>query len=247
LLIKALQQSPAFIFPFRTETLKPLEWAQTKSDNWKLKYYAGLIYLNAGNVVKTKQLWNSCGNTPDFYPFYIARYEITDAESTQAQADIEKALSLPETNWRAGFVAAKYHLAKNDLVKSEDLSRDFYRRFPENYTLGLHYAKVLEMNEKNAECVNLLQKINVLPNEGATEGRRIWRNANIGMALDFMKEKNHKKALQSIEKARQWPENLGVGKPYDVDERIEDFIAMECYKKLKDKSSAGKMQLKNYR
>jgi hypothetical protein len=120
----------------------------------------------------------------------------------------------------------------------------FTRRYPENYTLGLHYAKVLEMNEKNAECVNMLQKINVLPNEGATEGRRIWRNANIGMALDFMKEKNYKKALQSIEKARQWPENLGVGKPYDVDERIEDFIAMECYKKLKDKSSAGKMQLK---
>jgi tetratricopeptide (TPR) repeat protein len=244
LLNKALQQSPELVFPFRTETLKPLEWAQTKSDNWKLKYYAGLIYLNAGNEEKTKQLWISCGNKPDFYPFYIARYEIADAESTQAQADIEKALSLPETDWRAGFVAAKYHLAKNDLVKSEELSRDFYKKYPENYTLGLHYAKVLEMNEKNAECVNLLQKINVLPNEGATEGRRIWRNANIGMALDFMKEKNYKKALQSIEKARQWPENLGVGKPYDVDERIEDFIAMECYKKLKDKSSAGKMQLK---
>jgi tetratricopeptide (TPR) repeat protein len=159
LLNKALQLSPEFIFPFRTETLKPLEWAQTKSDNWKLKYYAGLIYLNAGNVVKAKQLWNSCGNTPDFYPFYIARYEITDAESTQAQADIEKALSLPETDWRAGFVAAKYHLAKNDLVKSEELSRDFYKKYPENYTLGLHYAKVLEMNEKNAECVNCFRKL----------------------------------------------------------------------------------------
>jgi tetratricopeptide (TPR) repeat protein len=244
LLNMALQLSPELVFPFRTETLKPLEWAQTKSDNWKLKYYAGLIYLNAGNEEKAKQLWNSCGNTSDFYPFYIARYETADAESTQAQADIEKALSLPETDWRAGFVAAKYHLAKNDLVKSEELSRDFYKKYPENYTLGLHYAKVLEMNEKNSECVNMLQKINVLPNEGATEGRRIWRNANIGMALDFMKEKNYKKALQSIEKARQWPENLGVGKPYDVDERIEDFIAMECYKKLKDKSSAGKMQLK---
>jgi hypothetical protein len=127
-------------------------------------------------------------------------------------------------------------------VKAEELARDFYKYNPENYYLGLQCAKVLEMNNKNSECVSLLQNIRVLPNEGATEGRTIWRNANLGQALDFMKVKNYKKALGNIEKARQWPFNLGVGRPYEVDERIEDFIAMECYKKQNDKTSAEKMK-----
>ena len=84
----------------------------------------------------------------------------------------------------------------------------------------------------------LLQKIKVLPNEGATDGRTVWRNANIGNALDFMKAEKYGKALESISKARQWPLNLGAGKPYTPDERLEDFIALQCYGKIKDNKSA---------
>ncbi|HSO88412.1 MAG TPA: DUF5107 domain-containing protein [Draconibacterium sp.] len=241
---KALQTNPQFVFPFKAETLKPLEWAQTKSDDWKLSYYAGLIYLNAGNDEKAKRLWNSCGDKPDFYPFYIARSRIAGSESRQIQTDVEKALSLAGNDWRAGLFAVKYYLENGNLLKAEELVRDFYMNNPENYYLGLQFAKVLEMNGKYSECVSLLQNIKVLPNEGATEGRTIWRNANIGQTLDLMKAKNYRKALVSIDKARQWPGNLGVGRPYEVDERIEDFIAMECYKKLKDKTSAEKMQHK---
>jgi hypothetical protein len=243
-LSKALQQSPQFVFPFRAETLQSLEWAQSQSDNWKLNYYAGLIYLNAGNDEKGKQLWNSCGNNPDFYPFYIARSRISGSENVQKQADVEKALSLSGNDWRTGLFAAKFYLAKDDLQRAEELSRDFYRKNPENYSLGLQYAKMLEMSGKYSECVSLLQNINVLPSEGATEGRTIWRNANIGLALDYLKTKNYRKVMGSIDKARLWPANLGVGRPYEVDERIEDFIAMECYKKQKDKTSVEKMQNK---
>jgi tetratricopeptide (TPR) repeat protein len=153
-------------------------------------------------------------------------------------------LSLAGNDWRVGLFAVKYNLEKGNLSKAEELARDIYRKNPENYYLGLQNAKVLEMNGKYSECVSLLQNIKVLPNEGATEGRTIWRNANIGQTLDFIKAKNYRKALGNIEKARQWPGNLGVGRPYEVDERIEDFIAMECYKKLKDKTSAEKMQHK---
>ena len=36
--------------------------------------------------------------------------------------------------------------------------------------------------------------------------------------------------------AREWPENLGVGKPYDTDERIEDYLE-NLYWEKKGKSS----------
>ena len=242
---KAIQSSAEFVFPFRIETLKPLEWAQSIADSWKIKYYTGLVYLNAGNENKGFDLWYSCGNQPDFFPFYIARSQIANAESQQVQSDVERALELGGNDWRAGLFASQYFMNKgNNMLKAEELARDFYKKNPQNYILGLHYAKVLEMNQKYSECISLLQKIKVLPNEGATDGRTVWRNANIGNALNLLKTQKYRKALEGIGNARQWPENLGVGKPYTPDERLEDFIALQCYQKLNDKQSTGEMQNK---
>ena len=61
-----------------------------------------------------------------------------------------------------------------------------------------------------------------------------WKMVEPENALDLIKSKKYNKALESITRAKQWLPNLGVGKPYDVDERMEDFIALSCYQKLKD-------------
>ena len=71
LLAKATDHSPQLVFPFRIETLILLEWAGKLSDNRKINYYSGLIFLNAGMEDKTRDLWDRCGDKPDFYPFYI--------------------------------------------------------------------------------------------------------------------------------------------------------------------------------
>ena len=236
---KALLLSPQFVFPFRIETLKPLEWASKLSDNWKLSYYTGLVYLNAGAEEKGKNLWKSCGDKPDFYPFYLSRSRLADVKSEHAQADVERALSLAGNDWRTGLFASKFYMEKGNLKKAEELSGDFYRKNPQNYYIGLHYAKMLELNKKYEACVDLLLKMKVLPNEGATESRNVWKNANIGNALDLMKTKNYRKALENISRSKEWPLKLGVGRPYLVDERMEDFIALQCYQKLNNKQLAG--------
>ena len=244
LVTKALNISPRFVFPFRLETLKPLKWAAKLSENWKINYYTGLIYLNAGAEETGKDLWKSCGDKPDFYPFYLSRSRLSDPFGDEAQTDIEKALSLAGNDWRTGLIASKFYLDKGNLAKAEELAGNFYSKNPENYYLGLLYAKMLELNKKYPACVNLLQKMKVLPNEGATESRNVWKSANIGYALDLIKAHNYKKALENIAKSKEWPANLGVGKPYDVDERIENFIALQCYKNLNDTKSAAQMQTK---
>ena len=244
LVAKAIELSPQFMFPFRIETLKPLEWAGKISDNWKIKYYTGLVYLNAGIEDKTRSLWSKCGDKPDFYPFYIGRSRLVSSESEQAATDIEMALALAGDDWRAGLIASKFYHERGNNQKAEELARKFYEKNPQNYYLGLHYAKMLEMNKKYTACINLLQNIKVLPNEGATASRSAWRDANIGNALDLMKVRKYQKALQSIAKSRMWPANLGVGRPYDVDERMEDFIALQCYKSLNDERSVKELELR---
>lgn len=241
---EAFRINPQLVFPSRLETLEPLEWAKTRIDNWKLSYYEGLIYLNAGEKSKALDLWQSCGEKPDFYPFYIARSQLDDTASEQAQADVERALVFAENNWQAGLFASKFYFKRGDILKSENLIRYFYELKPQNYYLGLHFAKVLELEKHYPECISVLQKIQVLPNEGATEGHTTWRNANIGNALNLLKEKKYRKALKSIDQARHWPVNLGVGKSSQIDGRLEDFIALQCYRKLKDNRSVNEMQEK---
>jgi len=43
-----------------------------------------------------------------------------------------------------------------------------------------------------------------------------------------MKEGDFTSAKDLIRRARLWPENLGVGRPYDPDERVEDLLEAAC-------------------
>lgn len=243
-LTEALKLNPRFVLPFRTETLLPLEWAQTQSNDWKINYYTGLIYLSAGEVEKGKILWEKCGEEPDFYPFYIARSRLSDMGSQQAQADVEKALDLSGNDWQTGLFASEFYLKRGNNKKAEELAKYFYTKYHQNFSLGLQYAKTLELNNNYDACISLLKSIQVLPGEGATEGRTIWRKVNLEMAQEWIKSEKYRKALTNIDQARLWPVNLGVGKPYQVNEQHEDSLALQCYKKLKDEKSIRIMQEK---
>jgi hypothetical protein len=55
-----------------------------------------------------------------------------------------------------------------------------------------------------------------------------------------MKDGKYQNASRLLEKARQWPERLGVGKPYDVDNRFEDYLEVRCAIHLREDERAGK-------
>jgi len=235
---KMLKQSPEKVFPYRRETLKALEWAGEKSNDWKLNYYEGLIDIHLGEKEKGLKLLNDCGNMPDFYPFYIVRSKLWEEGDPRAEKDIIRSLEIGGKAWRAELCATEFYKGKDDIIKAERLARKAHKDHPDNYYIGLYYAKILDQNKEYQECINLLGKLVVMPNEGSTRGREIWRDANIGYALELIKRNKYKSVLKIINQAKQWPENLGVGRPYIVDERLEDFISLQCYKKLGDLNSS---------
>jgi hypothetical protein len=54
-----------------------------------------------------------------------------------------------------------------------------------------------------------------------------------------MKLRKYDGALKQIEESRQWPENLGEGKPYDVNTKTQDYLAALCLHKSGKKSDAA--------
>lgn len=237
---------PDFVFPFRQETAEILKELLLNNDYWLLKYHLALIHWNLYNISEANHLFSQCENKPDYAPFYSARAEFSlrnNIKELNALSDLKHAIELDHVQWRYGRQLATYYLSEQKFEEALFVTKQYYTMFPENYYLGLLHAKTLLKNKLFKKADEVLSKIEVLPNEGATAGRKLYKETQLMLALKEMKEKKYKKALKYIEISKQWPENLGVGKPYesDLDERLENWLAFECYTKLGDKIFAQQM------
>lgn len=227
-------QDPYLVFPFRKETLKVLKWAANHSDSWKLDYYGALIWWNLGRLDKARELFKGLKDRPDFYPFYLAKAKLFK-EDLQS---LIKASNLAPDLWRPGLKLSAFYLEQGKRDKAIEVIKPLFKKDPSNYYLGLHYAKALLCTGKNPECLKVLENLRVLPNEGATAGRMLFREVNLNLAVQASMDKDYEQARGFIAKARTWPENLGVGRPYVVDERIEDYLMARSY--VMDKENLNK-------
>lgn len=239
LLQKANSQSPRQVFPFRAETKKALAWAATRQPDWKIDYYLGLIYWANQDKTKALELLDAC--TPANYaPFYLTRALLKTGEAQLS--DLLRA-EQTEASWRTGFALLTYYTAHNQWKEAAAKGKQYYKKYPGNYYIGLKYAKALCETNQYASCLSLLKKLNVLPNEGAYAGRAVYREAHIYQALDALNRGKYMQALASVEASKVWIENLGVGKPYDnmIDNRVENFIEAQAYSRKGDKEKAGSL------
>lgn len=236
--------NPELVFPFRTETAEVLQNLIKTNDNWLLKYHLALIQWNNNNIPAAKDLFAQCGKQPGYAPFYAVRGNFNMSnDSTKVLADLQQAAKLDKNNWRYGKALINYYLKQKQFDEASNIASQYYKRFPENYILGMLNVKALLVNKQYASANNILQTIKILPNEGATDGRQLYRETQLMLALEQMKNKEYAKALEYISAARLWPDELGVGKPYDadIDERLEDWLAYQNYLKLKNETGAQQM------
>jgi Tfp pilus assembly protein PilF len=232
----------AFAFPFRSETGRILEsflWENTGS--WKLKYLLALVYADRNRLDESRELLASCGNDPDFAPFYAMRAAVNkDGDKKQNLADLQYAVSL-DGHWRYVKLLAEYYNENAQAPEALSVLENYYRKDPEQYIIGLGYAKTLLLTKQYAASDKVLANLNLIPFEGATESRDIYREVKLMQAVELMQGKKYSRALTFISQARLFPENLGVGSPYtdEIDFRIEDWLAYICYNQTNKKKEAG--------
>ena len=214
--------SPAMVFPFRPSSLKALEWAKTVQPDWKIDYYEALIRWANQDKAKALELLENCGKA-DYAPFYLSRASLKEGESRLA--DLLKAEQI-EMSWRTGFALINHYVANNQWQKAVETGKKYTKKYPSNYYIGLKYAKALCETGQYQPCISLLSRMQVLPNEGSYAGRAVYREANLYRAMEQLSHKNYKQVVKSVETSKEWPENLGVGKPYDnmIDNRLEDYL-----------------------
>jgi tetratricopeptide (TPR) repeat protein len=232
--------NPEFSFPFRSETAFVLEQLLAGQHDWMLKYQLALIYHDRNRLEECRLLFSSCGDLPDFAPFYVSRAEVFKGiDEEQCETDLIKALSL-NGHWRYVRMLTNHYIDQRHYDKALSITEPFYQEHPENYILGMTHAKTLIFNNMYEETDRVLAQIEIIPYEGATDGHELHREVKLMQAVRLLEKNNARAALKFIDEARDWPENLGVGKPYseDIDTRLEDWMSYLCFVQLKKTQEA---------
>jgi predicted Zn-dependent protease len=236
---EVIEQSPAFVFPYRSETVSALAWAVSKSSNWKFKYYLALNYWAIDRVSEASTLFQACDSEPDFAPFYTSRANLISLkDKSLALADLQKARQLDPSDWRNWNTLIEYFEKSGDTKTALTVSTEAVTKFKGNFNLALQYARVQLNNNQYTACIRTLQNTVILPFEGSLQGKFVYEQAYMFLAIDLIKNKKYKEALANIQKSKAWPENLGVGSPFEPDNRLQNYLEVICLDKMKKNKEA---------
>lgn len=239
---KVLNASAKMVFPHRVETAEFLESMLKTDSHWKLKYYLGLIYWHKGLKAKASGLFNQCQNEPDFAEFYLTKMNLVELTSIQERRHLERVLELDANNWRSALALSNNYLTHNETSKAIIVGDKFIKLFPENSQIGMNYTSALLQDKQYLNALNFLEEFDILPFEGSTEGKKIYTLVCVKLAIEAYDKKDYSDAIMYSEKAKKWPRNLGVGKPYEVDERLEDYIIAKANNNLGGNENLQKLK-----
>ena len=239
LLAAAHAAPPALAFPFRRESADVFAWAIRQGAEWQPRYYLALIDLGRGNHDAARDRLVALGDGPSFAPFYALRASLLD-DHVRAAADLGRAMTLDPGQWRFAKQLADLHIAGGRYHDAVTVARDAFTRAPERYVLGMLTARALVLDGQPGEALAVLDHLSVLPYEGANDGRRLFREAHLLLAVGSLRA-DPRRALEHVTAGQGWPEHLGAGKPYDddIDTRVDAWVAARIHARAGAAGEAG--------
>ena len=221
-----------FIFPFRVESLKMLRWVANKSKHWKANYLLGLNLMGLHQSKAGLTKMDALRQEPDTANFYWIRSRLHKNNSSQNLTDAKHAYQLDPNNWRIALDYATALINKKDWKNALRILKKSYNKNPYNYAIGMRIVEALNETKRYKEAIDILNTLEVLPYEHATEFRNTYQKTYMGSTLEAIKNNNWGQAKLYLTKALEWPERLGVGKPYDAEERLPLFFLAYVSKKM---------------
>lgn len=237
------EKSIAFVFPFRNESLEMLDWIVKNSSSWKAKYLKGINLLGRNQTEKGLQIFKALGSKPSDPLFYYIRGMLFKKHQISGyKKDLNYAYSQSPNNWRFAFSLAEDHFESGMALACMKIIRKVYQQDKDNYFAGMLLAQSLNNLKQFNKTIDLLKDIRILPYEHASEGRKIYSKAYVGSALQYIEKNQNNQAQSMLETALLWPEHIGVGKPFDPEERWERFLLAYIHQS-NGNSEAAKLEL----
>ena len=209
--LEAAAASPTdFAMPFRRETRPALEWAVTAHKSWKFRYLLAVQLAAFGADAAADELLDSCDDADEALLFL---YRAGRRKGEAKMADLARAQKLGD-GWRVGRDMASAYLDGGNADAAATITLDYLSRFPGNDNLEMLHARSLCALGRFDEAVSFLEKMQVLPSEHGNNAHAIWQDAWKGVARKAIDAGDMAKADRALERYREYPENLGLGKPF---------------------------------
>ncbi len=245
-LSKASALSLDYCFPYRIETEVVLKFAIEQNANSAVARYL------LGNLLYDKRpeeglaLWNRAIEINDdlamawrnlaFGEFYHNRNALKAIELQ------EKAIAYDNKNsiWYAELVE-QYDNSASDNVNLVSILEKNINVVKQDINAPKGLVKLYNLNGEYDKAIQLLNSHHFRTWEGSREIYWHYVDAHVLKAKHLMKGGDYKKALQELQTAMVYPENLEVGKPLD-DERnaMVYFIMAQDYDKMGKKKDANR-------
>ena len=236
--LEAYGLDQSFVFPWRKNERHLFEWLWKTHPSWQSAYQLALLEGRANHPAQGVQLLNLYSQEADFFPYYALR-ALWQTDPERQEADLLTARKLAPQHPYTALLLARHYQTHQQLPAAIALLKEQYTLNRADYTIGMELAQSLARAKEYAAAITLMENLEVLPYEGAQEGRNLWRESHLRHASQQIAAGQFRQAARSVEQARRWPRNMGVGKPYDnlIDERVEDFLAL--YIERHDSKNAG--------
>jgi len=217
---------PDFVFPYRIESIDALEWAVANDTHWSWRYLLGLNLWGRDRAEEAYALFERLGGDPDSAPFYVSRAHLAElvGAATDPEADLRRAvfLSPGDRGMHVGLVQyLQRHGRWSDALSVSGAGRE---RFEDDFDLALLHVQSLNEMMRFREAIEILDRVRVLPSEHAGDSHRLFAEAHTMAALAAMDEGAWDDAERHLDAAMTWPERLGLGRPYEPEERLQRYL-----------------------
>jgi tetratricopeptide (TPR) repeat protein len=230
---------PALVFPYRTETLRMLEWAAATSSAWQWRYLLALNLWGTDRPAEARDLMAELRDEPDFAPFYAARALLAmESDVGNPEGDLRRAVELDPTDRSLRFPLLAF---LQDAGRWEDALRasgEALTDFPSDFDLELLHAAALVETERYPEAIAVLDRVRVLPSEHSSQAHLLFAQAHTLAGLAALEEGDPSAAARHFETAMTWPERLGQGRPYQPEERVQRLGLARALERSGDASGA---------
>ena len=210
----------AFAFPFRRASRPAREWAARTDGDWRFTYLLAVLEAATGNAAKARELLLSCGEIPDESVFYLYRAKFLTGDA--ARADLTRAAQFGDS-WRVGRALCQHDAAAGRYEAVLATARDYLARYPGANALVLECASAMGKLGMNEECIAFLKTVRILPSENKGSATTVWIDCHQALAEKELAAGNRAAAEQLVEAALSYPENLGRGRPYSLNDDIRKW------------------------
>lgn len=234
---EAAAASPDYCFPNQTEAVMVLEWAKKQNpDDARAPYYLGNFWYNARQYDEAVENWELSAKLDDHFPTVhrnlALAYFNKQNDSSKALAELEKAFALDPTDAR--ILMELDQLYKRLNYKPEARLKNL-EKYPELVSfrddLYLEYATLLNMLGNFEKACEMLLSRKFHPWEGG-EGKvtEQYVFSLTEMAKKAIAAKANEKAVDLLNRAQHYPENLGEGKLYGAQENaLYYWLGCACH------------------